>query len=319
MKDRMKQIQTEKSIAADSEKMDGNSRKNSKSKDFFGEINWKRKPYGESLAFCRMADVPLLRFPALDETGIVSHAFSTRMGGVSEGKFAAMNFSFTRGDRPEHVMENYRRMAAALGMDHTRMVLSYQTHTTHVRAVTEADAGKGVVRERDYRDVDGLITNVPGITLVTFYADCVPLYLVDPVRKAIGLSHSGWRGTVNRMGQKTIEAMSRTYGTRPEDLIVCIGPSICQDCYEVGEEVAKEFKTAFPGPSGEKLLRAKGGEKYQLDLWAANRLIFEEAKIPPTQIHTTDICTHCNSEYLFSHRTMGDERGNLAAFLALSL
>ena len=158
--------------------------------------------------------VTYLAFPALDATGLVSHAFSTRHGGVSEGVFSTMNFSFTRNDDPQHVMENYRRMAAVLGTDAEKMVLSYQTHTTNVRKVTEEDAGKGIVKERDYQDVDGLITDIPGITLVTFYADCVPLYFVDPVHRAIGLSHSGWRGTVHRMGKATLEAMKREYAIK---------------------------------------------------------------------------------------------------------
>ena len=261
--------------------------------------------------------VPYLTFPILDDTGLVVNGFSTKEGGVSEGKFATMNFTFTRGDNPDHVMENYRRMAAALGVDEKRMVLSYQTHTTNVRRVTEEDAGKGIVRERDFTDVDGLITDVPGITLVTFYADCVPLYLLDPVHKAIGLSHSGWRGTVNRMGKATIRAMSEAYGSKPEDMIACIGPSICQDCYEVGEEVAGKFREAFKERDWPQLLEEKGNGKYQLDLWRANEIIFQEAGIPGEQIQITDICTHCNPKRLFSHRTCGNERGNLAAFLCL--
>lgn len=134
------------------------------------------------------------------------------MGGVSEGCYASMNLSFTKGDDPEKVRENYRRMADMLGMDMERMTLSFQTHTTNVRLVTEEDAGKGIVKERDYTDVDGLITNIPGITLVTFYADCVPLYFVDPVHHAIGLSHSGWRGTVHRMGRVTLKTMKEAFG-----------------------------------------------------------------------------------------------------------
>lgn len=282
------------------------------------ELIWNRKNTAEPLESKTINGVPLLVFPALEATGLVTHCFSTRLGGVSEGKFSTMNFTFTRGDNPEHVMENYRRMAAALGVEHQRMVLSHQTHTTHVREVGEEDGGKGIVKERDYQDVDGLITNVPGIVLVTFYADCVPLYLVDPVHKAIGLSHSGWRGTVNRMGRTTIEAMNRAYGTKAEDLIVCIGPSICQDCYEVGEEVAQEFMRAFEKAQWEELLQEKEGGKYQLNLWRANQMIFREAGVPIEQIHVTDICTHCNPDHMFSHRTMGNERGNLAAFLALA-
>ena len=205
-------------------------------------VSWKRKQAKEQLNIKEKNGVVWLSFPALEESGLVSHSFTTRTGGVSEGIFSSMNFSFSRGDDPEHVMENYRRMAEILDTAPENMVLSYQTHTTHVRRVTEADKGKGIVCPRDYQDVDGLITNIPGITLVTFYADCVPLYLLDPVHRAIGLSHSGWRGTVNRMGQKTLDAMRENYGTSPEEVIACIGPSICRDCFEVGGEVVEEFR-----------------------------------------------------------------------------
>lgn len=261
--------------------------------------------------------VVFLTFPALEETGMVSHAFSTRTGGVSKGKFSTMNFSFSRGDDTDCVMENYRRMGAVLDADIRRMVVSHQTHTTNVRVVTEEDAGKGVIRNRDYTDVDGMITNIPGITLVTFYADCVPLYLLDPVHRAIGLSHSGWRGTVSRMGYVTLEAMKQAYGTDASDVIACIGPSICQDCYEVGEEVAEAFARAFGGRYHSQIFYRKDNGKYHLNLWRANQIIFEESGVKREHIHTTDICTHCNPELLFSHRTMGNERGNLAAFLCL--
>ena len=185
--------------------------------------------------------VTFLSFPLLERTGLVKHAFSTRLGGVSQGDFATMNFSFTRGDDREAVLENYSRMAGALGVCRERMVLTWQTHTTNVRRVYAGDAGKGIVRERDYRDVDGLITDIPGMTLVTFFADCVPLYFLDPVHKAIGLSHSGWRGTVKRMGAVTLSEMERAFGTRPNEVLACVGPSICKDCYEVGDDVAGEF------------------------------------------------------------------------------
>lgn len=173
------------------------------------KIQWKYKNDLEIFETKGQESTPYLSFRALDDLGMVKNGFSTRMGGASRGKFATMNFSYSRGDDPDHVLENFTRMAAALGVERDRMVASYQTHTTNVRRVTEEDLGKGVVRTRDYRDVDGLITNLPGVTLVTFYADCVPLYLVDPVKKAIGLSHSGWRGTVARMGRETVEAMKR--------------------------------------------------------------------------------------------------------------
>ena len=255
-----------------------------------------------------------LSFPALEAAGIVKHAFSTRIGGVSQGKFSTLNFTFTRGDNPDHVMENYRRMADAIDVDLNRMVLSWQTHTTNVRRITEEDAGKGIVRDRNYQDVDGIITDVPGITLVTFYADCVPLYLVDPVHKAIGLSHSGWRGTVNRMGKVTVEAMREAYGSRPEDLIAAIGPSICRSCYEIGVEI----KQNFPKEQWNEILSpGEKPDKYQLNLWKANEIIFREAGIKDENIHITNLCTRCNPDLLFSHRKAGNERGNLAAFLCL--
>lgn len=281
------------------------------------EIHFKKKDERAVLRLRESRGVPYLSFPALEETGLVAHAFSTRLGGVSKGDFATMNFSFTRGDNPDDVLENYSRMAAALGVEKEKMVLTYQTHTTNVRRVTEEDAGKGVVRERDYRDVDGLITDIPGITLVTFFADCVPLYFLDPVRRAIGLSHSGWRGTVNRMGQKTAEAMKEAFGTEPKDLIACVGPSICADCYEVGPEVAGAFADSFGEAHQERILKEKENGKYLLDLWEANRIVLLEAGIRPEKISVTNICTHCNPELLFSHRRNAERRGNLCAFLSL--
>lgn len=281
-------------------------------------INWIYKDDRNVFRNVERGGVPYLSFKALEDTGMVINGFSTRLGGASKGRFATMNFSYSRKDDPADVLENFTRMADALGVERDRMVVSYQTHTTNVRRVTREDEGKGVIRERDYRNVDGLITDVPGITLVTFYADCVPLYLVDPVHHAIGLSHSGWRGTVRRMGQVTMDAMKEAFGTRPEDVTACIGPSICRDCFEVGEEVAEAFADAFDPKYRDALYRANAKPgKYQLDLWKANEIIFQEAGVPKEQIHTTNICTMCNSDYLFSHPAVGEERGNLAAFLSI--
>lgn len=260
--------------------------------------------------------VPLLHIPLLESTGIVKEGFSTRAGGVSEGIFSTMNLSFTRGDKREAVEENYRRIAQALDVDYGRFVFSDQTHTTNVLQVTEKDAGNGIIREREYPDIDGLITNVPGLVLTTFYADCVPLYFVDPVHRAIGLSHSGWRGTVNRMGQVTIERMQEVYGTDPADLICAIGPSICQDCYEVSEDVTEQFAAALSGHEAELFYRKENG-KYQLNLWRANEIVLTEAGVKPEHLAVTDICTCCNPKNLFSHRASHGKRGNLAAFLCL--
>lgn len=262
-------------------------------------------------------ELPLFHYPLLDETGIVRHCFTTRYGGVSEGMFSTLNLSFTRGDVKESVEENYRRIAEAMGTDCAHLVCSDQTHTTNVRVVTEADAGKGIIRPRDYTDIDGLITNVPDLALVTFYADCVPLYFVDPVHHAIGLSHSGWRGTVARMGKCTLEAMHREYGTEAADVYCAIGPSICQNCYEVSEDVAVQFEQAFSGHESEILINKRNG-KYQLDLWKANEIVLLEAGVKPEHLAVTDVCTCCNPELLFSHRASHGKRGNLGAFLCLN-
>ena len=260
---------------------------------------------------------PFLEFPLFKNTGIVRHGFSTRLGGVSKGYYSSMNLSFERGDDPEAVRENFRRMGAAIGVSCEDMVLSKQTHTTNVRIVTEEDRGKGILKERDYTDVDGLITDRPGICLVTSYADCVPLYFVDPVRKVIGLSHSGWRGTVARMGKCTLEAMHNAFGTEASDVYCAIGPSICQDCYEISEDVAVQFMQAFPGHTSEILID-KGNGKYQLDLWKANEIVLLDAGVKKDHLEVTDVCTCCNPELLFSHRASHGKRGNLGAFLCLN-
>lgn len=262
-------------------------------------------------------DVPYLEYPMLAETGIVKHGFSTRLGGVSKEYFSTMNLSFTRGDNEADVRENFRRITAAIGVDCENLVFSQQTHTTNVRVVKEEDRGIGFTRKLEYTDVDGLVTNVPGICLVTFYADCVPLYFVDPVKKAIGLSHSGWRGTVGKIGKVTVEMMQKEYGSDPKDIIAAVGPSICQDCYEVSEDVIEQFQKNFKEADWPQLFYKKENGKYQLNLWKANELIFREAGILPEHIAVTNVCTHCNSDVLYSHRRTGNQRGNLAAFLAL--
>lgn len=278
----------------------------------------KRKPNRLQMKQNRQGAAEYLTFPLIEETGAVRHLFSTRLGGVSDGIFASMNLSYTRGDEKAAVDENYRRIAKMLGCEPEDIVCSDQTHTTNIRVVEEKDKGKGIIRPKDYTDIDGLITNVPGIVLATFYADCVPLFFIDTEKKAVGLSHSGWRGTVGRMGQRTIEAMQKAYGTRPEDVVAAIGPSICQDCYEVSEDVADAFYREFHGPGqGEAILLSKGNGKYQLNLWRANQIVLEEAGVLPEKIQVTDICTCCNPAYLFSHRASQGKRGNLGAFLGL--
>lgn len=264
-------------------------------------------------------ELEYLTFPSFEESGMVEHLITTRLGGVSSGELATMNLSFTRGDREENVLENYRRIGRVLGCGLEDMVTSHQTHTVNIRHVTSADRGKGIVAPRDYDNIDGLMTDEKGIALVTYYADCVPLLFLDPVHQAIGLAHSGWRGTVNRMGKHMMEAMAEAFGSRPAEMIAAVGPSICQACYEVGEEVAEQFLQLLSGREScdEIVTQGKAEGKYQLDLWLANRLILEEAGIPQRSISVTDICTCHNRDYLFSHRGSDGHRGNLGVFLML--
>lgn len=266
----------------------------------------------------RAGEVEYLTFPLLEQTGIVRHLFSTRFGGVSEGIYSSMNLSYTRGDEKAAVDENFRRIAGVLGCRLEDMVCSDQTHTVNLRVVAKPDGGKGILQPKDYHDIDGLLTDEPGLVLATFYADCVPLYFVDTRNRAVALAHSGWRGTVARMGRCVTEKMREVYGTRPEDLTAAIGPSICQECYEVSEDVAEAFLQEFKGfGQAEQILKSKGDGKYQLDLWRANEIILQEAGIPAGQIQVTDLCTFHNSDYLFSHRASQGKRGNLGAFLGL--
>lgn len=297
--------------------------------------------YGNS-GTCRLnydkenKEMAYFTFSGLERTGIAEHFFTTRYGGVSSDYLYSLNFSYSQGDRAENVDENFKRAAAHFHMTGDDIVCSQQTHTTNVRKVTADDKGKGVTRERDYTDVDGLVTNERGIILGTFYADCVPLFMVDTANRAIGLSHSGWRGTVGKMGKVTLDKMRQEYGTEPENVVVAIAPSICQNCYEVSGDVALAFQKAFTKDDTKAeeylarytsdftqqdiddcLLYQKENGKYQLNLWYANFRVFRDAGVPDENIEITDICTCCNPDVLFSHRASRGKRGNLGAFLML--
>ncbi|MFU0827509.1 MAG: Purine nucleoside phosphorylase [Lachnoclostridium sp.] len=261
---------------------------------------------------------PFLTFPVLNQIPYIRHGFSTRLGGVSKGIYESMNLGFSNGDDPNLVLENYKRISESIGFDLGSVVTSDQVHNTEIRLVTGQDKGKGVIRKRDYSGIDGLITKETGITLATYYADCVPLFFIDTKNHAIGLSHSGWRGTVKRMGKATINAMEKHFGSKPEDMITLIGPSICKDCYEVSKDVADAFRMEFNENQIKDILTIKENGKYQLNLWEANRHIFLDAGIKLENIHTSEVCTSCNSDLLFSHRASKGKRGTLAAFLMLT-
>ena len=280
-------------------------------------MNWKNDTEPKMNIHKNDTGVEWLTYPAFDAYGEIVHGFSTRKGGVSAGSLGEMNLSFSRGDDPKNVKENYRRMAEALGIRPEQIVCSDQTHTNNVRIADSSHCGEGVTRPKTWTDVDGLVTDERGVALCTSFADCVPLYFYDPVHHAIGLSHSGWRGTVGQIGAVTLETMHREYHTDPADVLAAIGPSICQDCYEVSEDVILEFQKAYPKEEWSSLYYAKQNGKYQLNLWEACRYTLLQAGILPEHLSMPNLCTCCNPEYLHSHRASHGKRGNLNAFLML--
>ncbi len=269
--------------------------------------------------------VMMLTFPVFSALPWVVHGVSTRLGGVSKGIYESMNFKEDAEDSIENIRENYRRTAAALGCDRNKMVRPELAHKAFVHQVREQDYGSGCVREATLYDIDALITDVPGVTLAATFADCVPLLFVDRKHQAIGLAHSGWRGTVKKIGRETLLAMKEAFKTRMEDVTAAIGPCICQDCYEVGEDVKEEFQTIFPGTgdsdAGKKpiqIIEKNKNNRYQLDLQMANYRILLEAGLEPSQIQISDICTCCNPHLLFSHRATNGKRGAIGVFLGIA-
>lgn len=262
--------------------------------------------------------IPVIRYKLYDGYQELVHGFSTRFGGVSKGHLGSMNLSFSRGDEPEYVQENHRRFGDAVGYDCRRLVFSDQVHDTRIHVATEGDAGNGIIRENRLKGIDGLVTNVRGLPLITFYADCVPIYFYDPVCHVVGLAHSGWKGTVRNIAGDMVRTMQEVYGCHAEDILCAIGPSICMDCYEVSEDVAEQFREAYDvHHQSDTILLEKGEGKYQLNLHAACRYNLLGAGIEDEHIALPDLCTCCNHIVLFSHRASHGQRGNLGAVIML--
>ncbi len=278
-------------------------------------MDWKKK--GDETTLIKEKDgVVWIEFKAYQGLPI-KHAYSTRLGGVSTGVCASMNLRNCEYDTRENYETNMRRFCAAIDVPYENIVASHQTHTVNVHVVTEEDIPTGTLFGREFTDVDGLVTNVRNAVLVTSFADCIPLYLYDPKNHAIGMSHAGWRGTAGGIGRVTVEAMTANYGTDPKDIIACIGPGICDHCYEVGKDVYDEFEKSFSKSDMRAIFVKRPNEKYSADLWLANLLVLYNAGVNPKNIYLPDICTKCNSKYLFSHRAMGNARGNQCGFLML--
>lgn len=266
---------------------------------------------------CENDKIVYVQMPILSSTGLVNHCFSTKHGGVSSGIYESMNLGFNRGDLEKNVRDNYNLLCSVIGIDTDDLVFSNQIHEDKIIIVNVGDRGKGLTKESNIIGVDGLITGDKGVALVTSYADCVPLYFLDPVRQVIGLSHAGWRGTVKKIGAKTIDMMKERFGSRPEDILAAIGPSIGVCCFEVSEDVKIEVEKMFNRDIIDKIVIPRGNKKYMIDLWQANEYVLLEAGILKNHIEKTDICTMCNKNDLFSHRATDGKRGNMVAIMAL--
>ena len=188
--------------------------------------------------------------------------------------------------------ENYLALGQQLSIPLESMVKSKQTHTDIVKLVTRQNGGDGILRPLDEsQPYDGLITNEKNLLLCTVEADCLPVYFYDPVKEVIAMVHSGWKGTVKKISEVTIKKMESTFGCRPQDLLVAIGPHICKDCYEVGQDVFEEFHRSFAQQDLQKIFIQKNQEKYLLNLQEAVKLTLTGNGVPASNIFSSGICT----------------------------
>ena len=244
----------------------------------------------------------------------VPHGFSTRRGGVSAPPWDTLNLRPGCGDAPEHLEENYRRFCGAVGTDVRRVVLARQVHETTVRPCTAADAGKGLWRERDYT-ADALITGEPDLPLLVFSADCGVTLLYDPVHRAVGGVHAGWRGCAGGILAQAVREMERLYGTNPADLRAALGPCIGPCCFETDGDVPEAMRAAL-GADAEPYLERRG-QKWHVDLAGLNRQWLLRAGLTPEHVDVCGLCTACRPDLFWSHRKMGEARGVQAAMIAL--
>ena len=266
--------------------------------------------------------VPLIESPLLQEIRGLRHGFSTRKGGVSKEHLSSLNLGFNLGDERGKVLENFRILGSLFEAKPEDFVLTQQTHSVNVRHVGREDRGKGIFRERDYTDVDALMTDEEGVILSAFSADCVPILFYDKGHRAIASCHSGWRGTHGRILARVIEAMQREFSSKPEEIYIAIGPSICKNCYEVSEDVGEAFLDAFPAlremTKNASPIERVSEEKFHIDLWELNRWIALENSIPAENISVSGYCTMERPDLFFSHRYSQGKRGVQGAFIGLS-
>ena len=263
--------------------------------------------------------LPMVESPLFQrETGL-KHGFSTRKGGVSKEHLTSLNLSFSVEDAKENVLENFRRIGERFGKTPEDFVLSKQSHETKVLKVGTKDRGKGITKDRDYEGIDALITDEEGIILSCFSADCVPILFYDPIHKAVGACHSGWRGTKGKILQNVVEEMRKHFSSNPAEILVAIGPSICKEQYVVSEDLALSFLEDYPdvGENSSSPIQRISKDKFQLDLWDLNRRIALDSGIKEEHISISGYCTMENPELFFSHRYSQGKRGLQGAFICL--
>ena len=251
--------------------------------------------------------VPYLSVPAFREMRFITAAISTRIGGVSECVYHALNLAYHVGDACEAVAENRRGFCDALGIDVDSLVVAQQVHGDRIVEIDETQAGRGALRHADaIPDADGMITKSRSIVLAILTADCVPVLVVDPVGKAVGIAHAGWRGTLLRIAAKTVLRMSEAFDTEPADCLVATGPSIGPCCYRVGKDVISQFQHEFS--SGGSIT----GDR--LDLQRMIEVQLTDAGVKESNISTVDLCTSCNRYMLYSYRA---ERGHTGRMMSV--
>ena len=250
-----------------------------------------------------------------EAAGGVVHGFSTRLGGVSEGIFSSLNLGMNRGDDPDRVAENYRRFCAAIGADVKGVVCASQVHGDTVRSVTTADLGIGLDQPEPWQ-ADGLVTDIPGVVLTVFTADCLPILLYDPVRRVVAAVHAGWRGTAMGIAGTAVNAMVERYGCQPGDILAAIGPGISLCCFETDEDVPNAMTEAM-GASALHHIEVRDNGKFHVDLKGMNALRLEKSGLSPEHIAVSDACTMCQHERFWSHRYTRGQRGSQAAMIQL--
>ncbi len=257
-------------------------------------------------------ELKLLSINCLGE-GITA-CFSTRLGGVSSGVFSSLNLGFQPGEVYSRVLKNRQIYLRTVGISPEKLVTAKQVHGNRVRLISFQDAGRGALNcDTAIPDTDGLITKSPGICLGALFADCVPIFVHDPIRKAVAIAHAGWRGTLNFIAAEVIQKMQAVIGTDPRDCLAAVGPSIGSCCYEVDEELADRFKRAFSG--GNVVQRENG--KIKLNLKSANASILLRSGLKRRNIFISNLCTACQSDLFYSYRASGGQTGRMMGLILL--